>query len=114
MQAASSVNDPNIEIYDAGYADDFWAQNSGDCEIFGSDWSGNEVVQRYNTRTTTGLSATNKAYVVVHELGHAYGLAHRSMTCSTGRSVMEQGEEKFSCAGSPPWADDQNGVIEKY
>ncbi|MBO9522045.1 MAG: hypothetical protein J7518_10960 [Nocardioidaceae bacterium] len=112
----TSSSDPMIEVRDGSYADDFWARTSWTCPIlpWQTNWIGNEVKQKYNTRTTGSLSAENKKYVAIHELGHAYGLAHESMTCSSGPAVMEQGSEKFHCAGLPPWQDDQNGVIDKY
>ena len=53
--------------------------------------------------------------ILEHELGHAYGLNHSGLTCAApGPSVMVQGEGKFACGGTPPWAEDVNGVTDRY
>jgi hypothetical protein len=70
-----------------------------------------------DTSDTSGLSSYQLNLVVMHEFGHAQGLAHSSSTCSssnTNKKVMSQGTDKFSCTGTAPWADDENGVNAKY
>ncbi len=105
-------SDPEIDVYDNAYAATWWAQTEYVCS--NGFWEGNEVQIFINTDTLGPLSDYATKLVMEHELGHAYGLNHQSMTCSGTRAVMEQGSEKFSCLGTAPWLDDVNGVIAKY
>lgn len=116
IPAASGADDPMLEVRDGSYAETWWAQTSYACWHLGPDWNGNETAQKYNTATTSSLSATNKKYVAIHELGHSLGLDHVAMdgSCEPRRAVMSQGSNKFGCSGTPPWQDDQNGVTDKY
>ena len=75
---------------------------------------GNEVTLTFNYTTTVGLTAGNIRRIAIHELGHTYGLDHQAMTCGGDKAIMEQGNEKFGCSGSPPWDDDQDGVRQRY
>lgn len=106
-------SDPEISVYDGTYADTWWALTSGSCS--GGLWVGNEVTISFDTGDMSGLTAYQKKLVAIHELGHAYGLDHTTLTCSSpGPSVMRQGTGKFSCSGIAPWTDDRNGVHNKY
>jgi hypothetical protein len=67
----------------------------------------------FNTRTMDSFSDRQKWVVAVHELGHVYGLDHTASSCNRP-SVMKQGEDKFSCPGTPPWNDDLTGVNNIY
>lgn len=106
--------DPMVEVRDGSYSWGAWAQTSWQGCPTGL-WAYNEVYIAFNTRTMGGLTSSQKKLVAEHEAGHAYGLDHVSATCSSSsKAVMSQGETKFSCSGTAPWADDVNGVNAKY
>lgn len=107
--------DSEIDIYDASYSRSSWAFVSYNCDSDGT-FKSNEVDLSVNLRTTTGLSSAEIAIVMAHELGHAYGLDHTTISCtaSAGPSVMRQGTAKFACAGTAPWSDDVSGVNAIY
>lgn len=113
LQSTTS-NDPNIDVYDLDYTWSSWATTSW-WGCTGAGWWYDEVSIRFNTRTMASLSATEKGIVATHEIGHAYGLDHTSLGCSSpGPSVMRVGSSKFSCSGTPPWQDDINGWASIY
>jgi hypothetical protein len=115
VTAAASDNDPMITVTSGSFAYGDWAKTYVPEPCSGqSVYVGNEVLVEMNTRTMSGLTASEKKYVMVHELGHAYGLWHQPMSCSQQPAIMEPGEEPFGCAGDPPWLDDREGVRAIY
>lgn len=107
---------PEIDIYDNAYGTQWWAVTEGSCS--GGQWGGNHAAISINTQMMDSMTAYQQKLVMEHELGHAYGLDHVSMTCADDdalpKAVMEQGSGKFSCSGAAPWDDDQDGVRNKY
>lgn len=103
---------PNIPVYDAYYAGSWWAVASGGCDPGGfKTWYNDRVTIKFDQGDMASLAADEKEMVAIHELGHAYGLAHTNLTCSSpGPAVMRQGSAKFSCSGSAPWSNDVDGV----
>lgn len=102
----------NIRGWTEYSSETYWAVTVGSC---GSDIYWDTTVDIwFNSRTFDALSTYQKSVVAVHELGHAYGLAHVQMNCGGRPSVMEQGEEKFGCPLTPPWNDDVIGVQNIY
>ena len=112
----SANPDPSIEIVSGSYASEsFWAQTTGGCAGGGATWAGNEVTITNNMTTIGGLTNQNLRWVAIHELGHAYGIDHVPTSCAgTTKNIMSQGAGKFACTGTPPFVDDQNGVIARY
>ncbi len=102
-------------IIDNSYADGWYAYTSYTCTS--GTFSSSQTV-KFNERTMAVLPAYSKALVTMHELGHTYGLTHVSNTCSDtriGPSVMVGDSTTGSpCGGSPPYADDINGVNAIY
>lgn len=99
--------DPEINVTDGTYSGTWWAQASWGCSS--GLYSGNEVNIKFDTSDMSGLSATEKKIVAMHELGHAYGLGHVTSGCH----VMRQGTYKFTC-GTMPSSDDVSGVHSIY
>lgn len=110
---APSDGDPMVSVNDGSYADGWWATTSWVCSL--ASYLGNEVDIYFDTVTTAELTTYGRKLVAEHELGHAYGLDHTSVTCdSVLKAVMQPGGNKFTCSGTPPWPDDVNGVNAKY
>lgn len=105
---STTGSDPMINVEDGIYSGDAWASTSGSCTA-GGTWSSEEVTLVMDTADMAGLTAYQKELVLIHKLGQAYGLSHARTGCSDPR-VMSQGTTKFSCAGTPPWADDRASV----
>ena len=108
--------DSEVDIFDGNYSSTAWAWVSWSCKNNGV-YTSNEVDLSINHNTTGSGSLTTGelAIVMVHELGHAYGLGHSSLTCSSpGPAVMRQGTGKFSCSGTAPWTNDVDGVHARY
>ncbi len=98
--------DPEIPVHDGAYSGSYWAQVGYNCDSNGT-YSGNELSYlRFDTSDMSGLSASQREKVAMHELGHAYGLGH---VTSPYCRVMETGTDKFACDNLPDW-DAINGT----
>ena len=100
--------DPEISVEDGPYMTYWTGQMTGGCASDGT-WVSNEVEIAFNTTKMDELNAMQKGIVSMHELGHAYGLAHVDSGCH----VMVQGASKFSCSNLPS-SDDVQGVTDIY
>jgi len=82
----------------------------------GQTWTNNFVALQFNTRTTAGDDATDRRIIVVHELGHALGLAHRESTCTSPAAMDSSGTEAYSQCNNAaaPYYDDRQGVSFVY
>jgi hypothetical protein len=92
---------------------------SGGCDSgSGQTWYDERVEIRFNTRATGGLSTTEKKLVAIHELGHAYGLAHSSLGCGAIYEPVMRSDPTWvmdNC-GNPnaPYSNDVYGVTIIY
>lgn len=103
----TTFGDANIEVYDVNDpTESLWAWWGASCT--GGYFTSHEGSITFNDATIPSGSY-QKAVVATHEIGHTYGLAHVSMTCGGTPQVMEQGSDKFSCSGNPPWPNDVDG-----
>lgn len=117
----SSSLDPGVNVTDDEYLDTWGGFVGNHCNIYASSPSiggirignhtGNEVELKFNTRVMDSLSATDKKFVAMHELGHAYGIDHVSSGC---RLMRENLDDYNSCGTDIPSADDIDGVAELY
>ncbi len=101
--------DPEINVIDSRSSGQWDAMMTGQCPTDTGLYEGNEVEIEFNTRKMAPLTAKQKKIVAMHELGHAYGLAHVPDGCR----LMRQGAYKFTC-GTMPSADDIAGVTALY
>lgn len=70
-----------------------------------------------NPGTYPRLTSGQRKLVMMHELGHAYGLAHpQQIGCQYTPSVMQTANHKWDCGwrGRAPWPDDVAGVNAIY
>ena len=109
---STTGSDPMINVEDGSYSGSDWAVTSFGCDGDGT-YTSNEVTVRMDIVDMAGLTAYEKKLVLIHELGHAYGLGHSGTGCADPR-VMSQGSTKFGCGGTPPWSNDQAGVNARY
>lgn len=114
-------SDPNINVYDATYSWTDWAITEGGCpnDIQGSEnWYNDEVNIKYNHNTADGLDAVDKKLLSVHELGHAYGLAHSSLGCAAPGPVVMRSDPTYPrdvCGVTDaPFPNDEGGIHAVY
>lgn len=71
----------------------------------------------FNWGTMSGLSATEKKIIAIHEMGHSYGLAHSSLGCGANRPVMRSDPTWVldNCGdANAPYPNDVAGVNAQY
>lgn len=106
---------PNIPVEDFWTSSTWWGLATGGCASGGGQtWYNEKVEVDFNTRTTGSLSTTEKKLVVIHELGHAYGLAHTSTNCGGVYKAVMHSDPTWvldNCGSSAaPYSNDVYGV----
>ena len=109
----SSTTTMNLLVRD--YSMDLDAYGTTFYSCSGGTFSNNQTMDFNSTAQLTGLSMS---LVAMHELGHSYGLGHALNGCSDqhiGPAIMQpEATVNHKCGGSPPYADDVNGVNARY
>ena len=84
--------DPEIKVYDDSYAQSWSGLASGGCASGGSQpWYNDLVTVKINLNHIDGMNALERVDLVIHEFGHALGLAHSTFGCSwPGPVIMRE------------------------
>lgn len=102
----------NLQAEDADYSFGAPAQQYGLC--VGGIWRDNLSFIQFDTSYLAGYSSYQEEVVAIHEIGHAYGLAHETYTTCTIPSVMVYALAFICAPFDPPWVDDVAGVQHIY
>lgn len=105
----------SMVVQTANFVEGYLGQASWVCGWNGFHLAGYNLYVRFNLRTTGSMSAWQRRYIAVHELGHIIGVDHTPWGCGVSIMKSNSNVQDPACANlTPPWSDDIKGYHYLY